>query len=182
MYVGLAEAYRLLISSGGCEIYNLESPGLDSRLPTRVHIQNYLVARDQVTRVPPLALLPEDLLDEGFDLKCDHAAKWVSGRDPSVLRRQRERFPQRGNVRDFFTACDIVQPCPASGRNARGQIGGQLEGSSQKVLPADIPEELFSEIIQRDGAFRLDGVYEQRPDGCPGDSRPGGFQLDSRLL
>jgi len=38
--------------------------GLDDSIMTRLHVQKYEVNGDRVTRVPPLALAPEDFLDE----------------------------------------------------------------------------------------------------------------------
>jgi hypothetical protein len=181
VHIGVDEPFRLKITSRGFEIHNVGSQGLDSSLLTRVHVQKYQVTGDKVTRVPPFALLPEDFLDEWFSLKWEDAAQWTSDQAKSELEHWHERFDERQKVRDFYTEFDFVQPCPDTGADARWQIGLTLEGSSEKDLPEDLPEELFFTVVKRDGAFYLDGVAERRPGRCPGESRPRGYDLNSRL-
>jgi hypothetical protein len=181
VYLGVDEPFRLTITSRGFEIHYVEGQGLDASLLTRIHVQKYKVEANKVSRIPPFALFPEDFLDEWFDLKWEEASPWISTRDDSDLQRWHERFASRSEDHDFFTEFDFVQPCFAAGSDARWQIGLSLEGSSEKDLPEDVPEELFFTVVKRDGAFYIDGVAEERPGGCPGESRPRGYSLNSPL-
>lgn len=174
IYLGADQPYRLTVNPNGLQIHNVASQALDSSILTRVHVQKYEVAGDTVTRIPPLALTPEDFLDEWVDMKWEEASRWTSGSDTAQLQRWHDRLG-RAESNDSYTEFDFVQPCPSSPNNLRWQIGLLLEGSGEKELPEDLPDELFFTVIKREGAFFLNGVVTDRPEGCPGKSRPSGY-------
>jgi hypothetical protein len=173
VYLGTDQPYRLTVNPHGFEIRNVASQGLDASILTRVHVQKYEVSGNRVTRVPPLALAPEDFLDEWVEMKWENASTWVSSTDAAKLQYWHGRLSRDGREK-IDTEFDFVQPCKAVEKTAKWQIGLLLEGTGEHDLPGDLPEELFLTITKRDGAFYMESVARERPPGCPGNALPRG--------
>jgi hypothetical protein len=173
VYLGTDQPYRLTINPHGFEIWNVASQGLDASILTREHVQKYEVSGNRVTRIPPLALAPEDFLDEWVDMKWEAAATWASSADVAKLQYWHERLNHEGRAR-IDTEFDFVQPCKAAENIAKWQIGLLLEGTGEHDLPGDLPDELFFTITKRGGAFYVESVEKDRPPGCPGNALPRG--------
>ena len=180
IFLGVDQPYRLTIHPKGFQLHLVGYQSLDSDLMTRPHIRKYEVEGTKVTRVPPFALLPEDFLDEWMDMKWEEAARWISGSEAARLEQWHARIGESGDD-GFHTEFDFVQPCPPAPSTQRWQIGLLLEGTGEKSLPNDLPDELFFSVIKRDGAFYLEGVATDRAPGCPGNSRAGGYSLNAPL-
>jgi hypothetical protein len=173
VYLGTDQPYRLTVNPRGFEIRNVASQGLDASILTRVHVQKYEMSGNQVKRIPPLALAPEDFLDEWLDMKWENAGTWVSSTDAAKLQYWHGRL-SRGDREKIDTEFDFVQPCKAAENMEKWQIGLMLEGTGEHDLPGDLPDELYFTVTKRDGAFYLDSVEKDRPPGCPGNAFPRG--------
>jgi hypothetical protein len=173
VYLGIDQPYRLTVNPHGFEIRNVASQGLDASILTRVHIQKYDVSGNRVTRIPPLALAPEDFLDEWVGMKWETASTWVSSTDAAKLQYWHGKLSKEGREK-IDTEFDFVQPCKSAENTSKWQIGLQLEGTGEHDLPADLPDELFFTINKREGAFYLESVDKDRPPGCPGNALPRG--------
>jgi hypothetical protein len=173
VYLGTDQPYRLTVNPHGFEIRNVASQGLDASIQTRVHVQKYEVSGNLITRIPPLALAPEDFLDEWVDMKWENAGTWVSSTDVAILQYWHARLSREGRNK-IDTEFDFVQPCNAAGNISKWQIGLQLEGTGEHDLAGDLPDELFFTVTKRDGAFYLESVEKDRPSGCPGNALPRG--------
>jgi hypothetical protein len=173
IYLGTDQPYRLILNPKGFEIRSVAAQGLDDSILTREHIQNYEVSGNRVTRIPPLALAPEDFLDEWVGMKWEDASTWASSADVAKLQHWHDRLSRDGPAK-IDTEFDFVQLCKASEKTAKWQIGLQLEGSGEHDLPGDLPAELFFTISQRDGVFYVESVDKERPPGCPGNTLPRG--------
>jgi len=173
IYLGTDQPYRLVANPSGFEIRSVASQGLDESILTRVHVRKYEVSGNQVTRIPPLALAPEDFLDEWVEMKWESASTWVSSSDAAKLQYWHGRLSKDGREK-LDTEFDFVQPCKSVENVAKWQIGLLLEGTGEHDLPGDLPDELFFTISKRDGAFYVEDVAKDRPPGCPGDALPRG--------
>ncbi len=169
IFLGVDQPYRLTVNPRGFEIRSVAAQGLDDSILTRVHVQNYEVNGNRVTRIPPLALAPEDFLDEWVALKWESASTWVSGTDAAKLQYWHGRLSREGREK-IDTEFDFVQPCKAAQNVSKWQIGLMLEGTGEH----DLPDELFFTVSKRDGAFYLENVDKDRPPGCPGNALPRG--------
>ena len=172
VYLGTDLPYRLTLGSHGFELHIVAAQGLDDSILTREHVQNYEVSGNRVTRIPPLALAPEDFLDEWVSMKWEDASTWTSGADVAKLQQWHDRLTREGSAK-IDTEFDFVQPCKATEKTAKWQIGLQLE-AGEHDLPDDLPSELFFTISKRENAFYVDGVDKERPPGCPGNTLPRG--------
>jgi hypothetical protein len=173
VYLGVDVPYRIKIQPHGFEISNVASNSLDAAMLTRVHIQRYRVTNDAVERIPPLAVTPEDFLDEWLNLNWAEASQWVRGANPSSVESWHTRLA-RGGGRDFYTEIEFAQPCASSDNSSRWQVGLSLEGGSDKPLPDDLPDELYFTIVQHEDSFFMESLATERPPGCPGAARPKG--------
>jgi hypothetical protein len=180
IYIGGHQPYKLTVHQKGFTIRNVASQLLDASLWTRVHMNKYEVDGDNVIRTAPLALIPEDFLDEWVAMKWEDASRWVYGSDAEQLQEWHARLARPGRD-DFYTEFDYVQPCPSTPNTPRWQVGWLLEGSGEKELPEDIPDELFFTIVKREGAFYLEGVATDPPPGCPGNAPAKGSPLNDPL-
>jgi hypothetical protein len=173
IYLGTDLPYRLTLSPNGFELHIVAAQGLDDSILTREHVRNYEVSGDRVTRIPPLALAPEDFLDEWVGLKWEEATPWASSADAAKLQHWHDRLSRESREK-IDTEFDFVQPCKASEKTAKWQIGLQLEGAGEHDLPRDVPAELFFTISKHDNAFYVESVDKERPPGCPGNTLPRG--------
>jgi hypothetical protein len=172
IYVGRGESFKLSVSGDGFQISQWGSQSLDADILTRVHVHKFTVAGSQVSRVRPLALLPQDFLDEWVELPWEEASHWVASTNPSSLQGWQSRLKQNhsGNTR-FTTEYDFVQPCPPTGDLSAWQIGLLLRYKGGAEPPADFPDELFFTITRSAGDFAVMAVNTERPPGCPGESK-----------
>ena len=173
VFLGVDQPYRLTVNPHGFEIRSVGSQGLDDSILTRVHVRKYEVSGNRVTRIPPLALAPEDFLDEWVEMKWESASTWVSSTDAAKLQYWHGRLSRDGREK-LDTEFAFVQPCPAATNISKWQIGLQLEGTGEHDLPGDLPDELFFTISKRDGSFYVESIGKDRPPGCPGDALPRG--------
>jgi hypothetical protein len=173
IYLGTDLPYKLTLNPRGFELHMVAAQGLDDSILTREHVGNYEVSGNRVTRIAPLALAPEDFLDEWVSMKWEDAAAWTSSADAEKLQQWHDRL-SRDSRQKIDTEFDFVQPCKASEKTAKWQIGLQLEGAGEHDLPGDLPAELFFTISKRDNAFYVESVDRERPPGCPGNTLPRG--------
>jgi len=171
VYLGVDDPFRLTVRQDGFQVGQMDSQSLDAGLLTRVHVQQYKVEGDRVVRVAPLALLPEDFLDEWVNLSWEDALPWTSGFDLAQLHAWHDRLSRSGSDENLFTEFDFVQPCPSKGPELQWQIGLTLEQSSGGDRIEHIPAELFFTVVKHDEAFYIVGVATKRPNGCPGQAR-----------
>jgi hypothetical protein len=173
VYLGTDQPYRLTVNPQGFEIHNVASQGLDASILTREHVHKYEVSGNRVTRIPPLALAPEDFLDEWVDMKWENASTWAANADAAKLQYWHGRLSRDGREK-IDTEFDFVQPCNSAANVSKWQIGLLLEGAGEHDPPGDLPDELFFVISKREGTFYVESVGKDRPPGCPGNTLPRG--------
>jgi hypothetical protein len=132
-----------------------------------ISISRFDVQGNQITRVPPLALSPEDFLDEWVRLDWGEVAPWSSESRRIDLKAWHLRL--NGLVRDS-TEFEFVQPCPKQGRDeSTWLIGLWIDQQQNRNTPDG---RLYISISERMGAFFIDGIERTRRPGCPGNTRP----------
>jgi hypothetical protein len=132
-----------------------------------ISIFRFDVQGDQVTRVPPLALKPEDFLDEWVKHGWSEVAPWSSASKETELE---EWHSKLSVLAPDSTKIEFVQPCPKRGKDEGTWLIGLWIDQKQNRKATD--ERLYIAISKRIGAFYLDGIEKTRPEGCPGNTRP----------
>ncbi|HSY90507.1 MAG TPA: hypothetical protein VK812_04000 [Candidatus Binatus sp.] len=131
-----------------------------------VSIERYEISGDQVRRLQPLALTPEDFLDEWVRISWDEAARWSSQSSDADL----SKWHSRLNALAYdSTEIEFVQPCPQQPSADRVWLTGLW--IDQKLNPASADERLYISVSERKHAFFVDSVQTSRPPGCPGKAR-----------
>lgn len=141
-----------------------------------VSICRYEVTGQRVSRTHPLALTPEDFLDEWIQLNWEDAARWSSDFGGAELQNWHSKL---SSIAFDSTELKTVQPCPKKDSPVTTTwlidlwIDRQLNPSIQE-------EELYAQISQKNGIFYVDGIQRDRPAGCPGSTPPSALP-DLRL-
>jgi hypothetical protein len=160
-------AYKLSIGNDGFRLLFGGGQNLDMDLMLRVHVANYAVAGNRATRVPPIALLPQDFLDEWVELPWEEASKWTAAAPRADIQSWHSRV-HRSERADYVSNFAFVQPCGDSKRAQKWQIGLKI---GVKDRPPGLPDELYFIIVRKVGAFYLQSIDAVRPPGCPGETR-----------
>jgi hypothetical protein len=131
-----------------------------------VSIERYRISGDQISRLRPLALKPEDFLDEWVSLGWDEAARWSTRSADADL----QKWHARINALAYdSTEIEFVQPCPEQPSSDKVWLAGLW--IDQKLNPTAEDERLYIVVSERKHAFFVDSVQTSRPLGCPGKTR-----------
>ena len=128
-----------------------------------VSITRYEVSGDKITRLQPLALTPEDFLDEWVRLSWDEAGRWSSQSAAADLSKWHSRLSE---LAYDSTELEFVQPCPQQSSADEVWLAGLW--IDQKLNPTTKDERLYIVVSEKNHAFFVDSVGTSRPGGCPG--------------
>lgn len=113
----------------------------------------------------PLALTPEDFLDEWVKLDWNEAAHLSS---------QSSQLPMWHSMLNALandsTEIEFVQPCREPGTADKAWLAGLW--IDQKLNPTSEIDRLYIAVSEQHHAFFVDSVNTTRPSGCPGHARP----------
>lgn len=166
IYLGTdLEGFRLEATANTFTLRFDASQSLDPGLLIRAHVLKFEVEGERAVRVAPVAFKPEDFADEWARMKWDEAARWSEPSNLSELKRWHETLNAEGKG---FSGSEIlfVQPCGAGAREWQIGVESYLDDENRARLP---PKLYFT--VSRDAAgFRMRGVGDVRPPGCPGEA------------
>jgi hypothetical protein len=113
----------------------------------------------------PVALTPENFLDEWVQLDWSEAAHW--SRQASDL----QDWHSTLNALAYdSTEIEFVQPCREPGSADKVWLAGLW--IDQKLNPTSKNERVYIVVSETAHAFFVDSVSTTRPSGCPGKARP----------
>jgi hypothetical protein len=173
------EPVRLAVGARGFTLADIGDQSLDGGILERVNVHRYSVAGDRVTRVPPIAVLPQDFVDEWIGVPWEEARRWSSASAMDRLRFWHARLRKGGKDReklDYYSEFEFVQPCDKP--PGKWKIGLSIDSQKRQDK---LPPELFFSITEIDGAFYMTDVAQTRGAGCPGRSDPV-YTLDQGLI
>src|SRR5215472_4758021 len=123
-----------------------------------VSITRYQVIGDQMTRMQPLALMPEDFLDEWVQFDWTEAADF-SSESPDL---SKWHSILNGLAYDS-TEIEFVQPCPKQGNADKLWLAGLW--IDPKLNPKSKNERLYVVVSERHHAFFVDSINTTRAAG-----------------
>ena len=130
-----------------------------------VSISRYEIDGDQVRRIQPLALRPDDFLDEWVQLNWEDAKRWSN---ESIQQELQSWHSKLNGYENDSTEMRFVQPCPSqAGPDSRWMINLWID---QKLNPSVNEENLYVFVSERNGIYYVDGISINRPPACPGET------------
>jgi hypothetical protein len=145
----------------------LEVNGLsmDVDILVRTHVLHYDAAKASIERVDPVALQPQDFVDEWIRQPWQEMETRSAEGGRDKLKKWHE-FLNGGHVSGEF---NLVQRCTDT--PSQWQIAVDLRWLSDKVLPEPLAAYF---LIEESGQYRykMIGINFVRQEGCPGGSRP----------
>jgi hypothetical protein len=128
-----------------------------------IAVLRYDLSDYRVRRVAPIALTPEDFLDQWAQMSWDEARRWTRPSSDSNLRDWHEKL---NSLSSDSTEIESVHHCSGT---AEGDQEWLLELSIDERLNPSLGDQyLHAEVAKRNGIFSLDAVYKSHPTGCPG--------------
>ena len=124
-----------------------------------IAIARYQVGDHQVQRIAPLALRPEDFLDQWVQMPWDEAQRWAKAG-------LQDWHSQLSSLAPESTEIESVQDCSGTGEGNQNWMIKLSVDQRQNSFISD--EDLYIEIEKRNGAFYLDNVRKNHPAGCSG--------------
>lgn len=126
-------------------------------------IFRYDLSDYRVRRMAPLAVTPEDFLDQWAQLGWDEAKRWTRASSDSAIQQWHSRL---NSLAAESTEIISVRHCSGTGEDDQNWM---VELSIDDRLNPSMKEgTLYIEIAKRSGNFVLDGVHDSHPPGCPG--------------
>jgi hypothetical protein len=130
-----------------------------------VSIARYEVQGDRVQRTHPLALRPVDFVDEWVQLSWEDAQRWSN---PGMLQDLGNWHAKLNSLEFDSTEIQFLQACPQQERlTDKWLIELWID---RKLNPAVGEERVYIVVTERNGIFSVDGIYKNRPAGCPGET------------
>ena len=128
-----------------------------------IAIFRYGLSGDEVRRMAPLALTPEDFLDQWAQLNWDEAKRWTRDSSDSVLEQSHSKL---NSLASDSAEIESVHLCSGTGE---GDGDWLLELSVDGGMNPSLKETtLFVAISKTAGTFVLNGVFDKPPSGCSG--------------
>jgi hypothetical protein len=125
----------------------------------RTHVFSYLIKASQATRVAPIALKPEEFVDEWMTLPWAEAVQWSSRANIETIRlwydnlQPIERSASLGEV-DFVKQCSDYQ----------WQVG--MSVWNPEDYRGQLPDKLYFTVSEKDGAYYMESVGSSENPFC----------------
>jgi len=152
--------FELMTTADGFKLTLWEEQHLDAGIMEREYVLNYLLQGNSVKRIAPLALKPEDFLDEWLHLPWSEAAEWVEPSARDEMQNWHERLhadnPSCCSELDEVCAC---QPQPRT---------WQVAVSFSDKLADKLPPQLFVKIARKRGAYLIEKIGASKDEKCAG--------------
>jgi hypothetical protein len=128
-----------------------------------IAIFRYGLSGDDVRRMAPLALAPEDFLDQWAQLNWDEAKRWTRAPSDPVIEEWHSKLK---TLASDSTEIESVHLCSGT---SEGDGDWLLELSVDGRLNPSLKETtLYVAIAKAEGTFVLNGVLDKPPSGCSG--------------
>jgi hypothetical protein len=139
---------------------------LDGTIDSRMHVAKYRVMENGVTRLPPIALLPQDFVDEWIQLPWSQASVWNKAPDTARIQTWHDRIRSAKSAA-VYSRVDFSQQCGEGANNWQVALSIALTGGI-KALSDDV----YFSVSKEDDSYFVTDIRSVRPRGCPGETPP----------
>lgn len=137
---------------------------LDAGIDSRKHVEKYRITASGIARVPPIALLPQDFVDEWIQLPWSQASVWNKSPDVARIQQWHDRI-RSAKVSAVYSKFDFVQQCGEGASNWQVALAITLAGGVKSMS-----EDVYFAISKDGDSFFITDVRSVRPQGCPGEA------------
>jgi hypothetical protein len=153
-------AFRVSVETDWFAVTEGKVRKLDGELG--IGIARYAVGESQVRRIPPVALTPEDFLDQWIQMNWDDAKRWTKPSDSGL----QEWHSKLNGVASDSAEIESVQNCAGTEDSDQDWL---IELSiDQSQNPSIGNGALYVDVAKRAGSFSLEAVHKTHPTGCAG--------------
>lgn len=152
-------------------LMEMRDRSIDAGIHNRAHVLDFKTTDESVARIDPVALQPQDFVDEWltrpWSEMASRSTEEKSAHDNQTKLEKWHKFVGADFVGGDFT---LVQAC--SETPGQWQIGVDIDWIGKKDLPE--PLSVYFLVQQLEGPYRykMTDISFNRQDGCPGDSGP----------
>jgi len=132
-----------------------------------VRILRYAVDTNKIRRIAPLAVYPEDFLDEWAQLSWDDARQWVIGSSEGSLKKWHAKL---NNIAKDSSEIELIRRCSGNG-DSEGTwlIDLAVDNRSDHSME---DKHLYVQVAKKNNAFFVNNIQENLPAGCSGKTLP----------
>jgi hypothetical protein len=132
-----------------------------------VRILRYAVDNNKIRRIAPLAVYPEDFLDEWVRLSWDDARQWVAESSKGSLQKWHAK---PNNLGKDSSEIELVRQCSGND-DSDGTWLIELAVDSQSDRSME-DKQLYVQVGKKDNTFSVNSIQERLPVGCQGKALP----------
>jgi hypothetical protein len=127
----------------------------------------YAVDNNKIRRIAPLAVYPEDFLDEWVRLPWDEARQWVTESSEGSLKKWHAKLK---NVEKNSTEIELVRHCSGSGDiDGTWMIDLAVDSRSD---PSMEDKRVYVQVEKKNNTFFVNNIQESLTAGCLGKALP----------
>jgi hypothetical protein len=134
---------------------------------TGVRILRYAVDANKIRRIAPLAVYPEDFLDEWAQLSWDEARQWVIESSEGSLKKWHTKL---SNIGKDSSEIESMRHCSGSG-DSEGTWLIDLAVDS-RYDPSMEDKQVYVQVAKKNNTFFVNNIQENLPAGCQGETLP----------
>jgi len=134
---------------------------------TGVRILRYAIDSNKIRRIAPLALAPEDFLDEWVQLSWDDAQQWATESSKGNLKKWHSKL---NNLGKNSAEIESLQHCSGSG-DTDGTWLIELAVDSQSDRSME-DKKFYVQVAKKNNIFLINNIQETLPSGCLGKALP----------
>jgi hypothetical protein len=134
---------------------------------TGVRILRYAVDTNKIRRIAPLAVYPEDFLDEWARLSWDEAQQWVIESSEDSLKKWHTRL---NNIGKNSSEIEFIRRCSGTG-DSEGTwlIDLAVDSRSERSME---DRRVYVQVSKKNNTFFVNDIRENLPAGCSGKTLP----------
>jgi hypothetical protein len=164
IWFGSDYPYQVRLDPGEL-LMEIRAGSIDGGIHNRAHVLHFKIDGSTVERVDPVALQPQDFVDEWLTRPWSEMESRSSTDASGKMQKWHEFFAGESTFGEF----QFVQACEA--KAGQWQVGIDMQTVKGKELPEDLS--LYFLVQQsEEHRFKMVDIGFERQAGCPGESRP----------
>jgi hypothetical protein len=164
IWLGEEDAYQVRLDPDEL-LMQVRARSIDTGIHNRLHVLHFNAAKTTAERVDPVALQPQDFVDEWI------TRPWSEMESRSV-RSGRERLEKWHEfLGGGFAAVEFTMVQACREKSGHWQVGVDLYWIKGNELPEPLSVFFLVEQLEQ-YRFKMVGINFDRQEGCPGESKP----------